>query len=672
MIKTTLADKLVKTAVRQLENGVKFRQPRLDTITQIEDLYLNKAKKALKARFSVCLPIMGAFIDTLLSNIDQPPVIKFGHKEEADRKKTKKVTAAWESDSQDPTNDWAIEDLDAKKFAAFSGVGIMKYHAESDPKYSSHLEANDYNDFVCEPKGGADLEKHFYLGQENIFKTWADLKKGAKKETYDDSQIRKLKRATTDEGYKRNDTLYQTRKNRYQALGLNPEDEEYIGEAMYRLTEWGMVYNGIRYYLLFDYETGIWVRCEKLKDVYASDLWPWVAWHTHRDKRVFWTKGPADDMIPVCENSNTIFNQALENRQNANFGQRAYDAKMFPDPSELEWRPGGLVRAKASQMMKRISDGVYEFKTSELSIRGTIDMISFMDSFWGQKTGVSPSKQGVAERQKKVGIFFGELQEIAKKFGLLNKYFKRCWVQLGLRWLHGIKEHLTEKFMVKIIGEKGEGWEEMVNDDLDWKVDPDIIITGGSADAEADVIKKQNQQIAINDIAANPVLAGHVNPRWVVEQKLSRAGYEEADIKRGMDVENFGYEETITEAAIENQKLMEGKEVRPNRKAVIAHIQRHMDLADTVDNEIRDMEEDERSKDKIAEKEKVHKLIYSHIEDEMPYVVENMKRDALMKRITGGTRSPLAEKETPGAPVVPEERPPAPSPSAKSVPAMEL
>lgn len=671
MIKSTLADKLTSIAVKQLENGVKFRQPRLDTITQIEDLYLNKAKKAPKGRFSVCLPIMGAFIDTLLSNIDQPPVIKFGHKEEADRKKTKKLTAAWESDSQDPINDWAIEDLDAKKFATFSGVGILKYHADSDPKYQSHLESNDYNDFVCEPRGGADLEKHLFLGQENVFKSWADLKKGAKKETYEDSQIRKLKRATSDKDYKRNDTLYQARKNRYQALGLNPEDEEYVGEEMYRLTEWGMVHQGIRYYLLFDYETGIWVRCEKLKDVFTSDLWPWTAWHTHRDKRVFWTKGPADDMIQVCLISNIIFNQALENRQNANFGQRAYDAKMFPDPSELEWRPGGLVRAKPG--LRQISQGVYEFKTSELGIRGTIDMISFMDSFWGQKTGVSPSKQGVAERQKKVGIFFGELQEIAKKFGLFNKYFKRCWVQLGLRWLHGIKEHLTEKFMVKIIGEKGEGWEEMVKDDLNWQVDPDIIITGGSADAEADVIKKQNQQIAINDIVANPMLAGYVNPKWVVEQKLSRAEYEEADIKRGMDIENFGYEETITEAAIENQKLMEGKEVRPNRKAVIAHIQRHMDLADTIDNEIRDMQEDERDEDKIAEKERVCKLIYAHIGAEMPYVKDNMERDAVIKRMT---RPPMEEKRPPGAPVAPQERPettpPPLSPAVKPVPAMEI
>lgn len=628
----TFADKLSGIARQQLLAGTQFKQPRLGDIKKSEDLHLGKTRPALKGRFNVPLPLMSGYVDTLRSKIDDPPKINFGHQDEADIRRAKKVTAAWEADSGKvtPNAKWAQKDRFQKTMAIFSGVGIFKFYAESDPHYKANLEVPNYYDFVCEPNGGANLENHLFLGMMNIFRTPSALRDGAASGLYNKKQVGELLWGVSTGEYKENDDIYKNKLSKFQALGFDPETNSYVGQRVIPLVEWCMDHEGERYYMLFDWKSGIWVRCERLQEVFKSNLWPFVSWQTHEDPMLFWSKAPVDDMRPVCEAMHTLFNQALDNRQKKNWGQRAFDASIFKKPKQLMWRPDGLVSGDTKGGIKKLSEGIYEFKTPD--VEGTLDLLQFVDNFTGLKTGVTPSAQGATDPKQKVGIYYGDLQQIADRLGLLNKSYSDCWAELGLRYYHGLKEHLTEGFAVKMLGTRGAEMEELLRKDLKPVKDFDITITGGNAEMEADAAKKERRKEVLADITNSELLLGEINLGWTIEQLLRSGEFTDEEIRVAKDKQSEGNQEILAEASEENQDLLTGKKVKPNRGATSGHLQKHIDFA--YDNDL---------------DEPTFKRFLAHIDEETPYMQENEERRLRIPVVIPG--APEETPPTPGIPV---------------------
>jgi len=652
MLEIKLADKLTAIACKQLAAGVQFRQPRMVEIAKAVDLYNNKTKPALRGRFNVPIPMMGGFVDTLMSKIDDPPKITYNPTEEADTIKSKKIQSAWEIDAN--KGRWEIKDRAIKKLAIFSGRGIAKIFSESKPTYQNHFEPVDYMDFVAEPQGGGNLEDHLFCGQENIFRTWNQLETAGKSGLYDISQVRKLKANTHDVNYKKNEEIFQNKQDRYGALGLDADTNNYVGQDLYNLTEWGMVYNGKRYYLLFDYPTGTWVRAEELKDVFKSDLWPWISFATHEDAFNFWSKAPCDDMRPVASAVHTIFNQVLENINKKNWHGRAYDPEVFTNPSQLKFTPEGLAQA-TPKPGKSIKDGIMDFETPEIA--GSVNLIGFINSFAGEKTAITPSAQGTSDQQR-VGIYYGDLQQVADRLGLYSKAYKDFYHQAGVRYIHGLDEHMPQKMMVKYLGEEGLEWDYLRKDEIPSLSRLDIEVIGGRAEAEADELKKKSKAEAIGFIYKFPELRAGLNHSWSLEELLANGGYDDSAIRIAKDVQGgAGDREMRAIASEENQRIFNGKDVPPNRKATTAHLQKHLDFADDLSNEI------ERSSGKAKEKnQKAWADIMQHFQAEIPFAQQTMFRkanelmlsQALMQGEGGGGR-PTTPPVSPQA--QPEERP---------------
>lgn len=606
--KNKLADRLAEIAIKQIDTSIKFKQSRLNDIQLSEELYFGKTKPALKGRFNVPLPIMSGFIDTLISKVDDPPRITFGYQDIADYRRSKKIGSAWEIDSSPTKGKWPMKDRMVKKLAAFSGVGLYKYFAESKPEYKSNLEVVDYHDFECEPLGGADLENHKFLGQRNIFKTSADLLNGVKSGLYDARQVQMLLAAVGSDEYKKNDEIYKNKIQRLWLLGLDPETHSYVGQKIYNMTEWYLEYNGTRYYMLLEPRARVWVRFEELKDVFANNLWPFSAWHTNEDAFNFWSKAPADDMRPVAEAMQVLFNQALDNRQKRNFGQRAFDPTIFPDPSQLEWRPDGLVEAKFDGV-RSIKDGIFEFQTAEIS--GTIDLMRYIDDITGRKTGITADTQGSSE-EKRVGILYSNLQQVADRLGLYNKAYSEAWAHLGRLYKDGLQEHAKNaKIMVKMIGEQGVEWEELVKEDLEPEKDLNIMISGGQAELKADELKQKSQAEALAVIMKSPSAGSMVNPKWAVEQILRTGGYDDEEIRIAMDVENYGNMEAFSRASQAIQDIINGREPKKFRGATTAFIQKIIDFAS--DNEL---------------KNEIYAALMQYADAHIEIAVENMTRKA--------------------------------------------
>jgi len=401
LLEVTLADKLANIASKQIEAGLKHKASRLESIRQNEDLYAGKTEKGLPGEYRITLPVMSGFIDTLIAEENQPVKINFEKQEEADYKIAKKVTAAWEFESAPTRGAWAIKDLDEKKLAAISGRGIAAVYSESLPKYRNIYRVVHYANFYCDPLTGADIDDASFLGELNCFKSKADIESGAKSNIYDANQVGKLIASTKDEGFKKNQEAWVAFTASMRALGMNPEGIDYEGERMYAMAEHYMLYDGKWYYLLLDPITSVWVRAVEITEMFKSGMRPYVSWATHRDIANFWNKAPADDVRPIAVNMSDVFSQSMGNLFQRLRGKRAVDTSYFPNLAALQDFTTRFVEASAPAG-RQLSDGIVEIKTED-NTAIVVNLTRFLNSFLGEKTGITPG--GNPPAPGTVGVF---------------------------------------------------------------------------------------------------------------------------------------------------------------------------------------------------------------------------------------------------------------------------
>jgi hypothetical protein len=104
----------------------------------------------------------------------------------------------------------------------------------------------------------------------NIFRTKEQLIEGAKGERYNKEQVGKLISNQNESGRKVVEDEYRNKITRFATLGLDTESNNYTGQTLFNLTEGAMTYKGEKWYILFDYKSGIWIKCVKLKEVFTS------------------------------------------------------------------------------------------------------------------------------------------------------------------------------------------------------------------------------------------------------------------------------------------------------------------------------------------------------------------------------------------------------------------
>lgn len=646
-------DKIAKQAKEEYLAGLEFKHPRTLDWDKNYDLYANKKTEGLKNRVNINLPMMSGFVDTLLSKIDNPPEIMFEPTEEADFRLVKKVNSLKTVDSSPNHGNWKYKDILSKKINIFTGRSIFQYWADSVSGYRSHLEPIDSYDFITDPLGGGlDEENHRFLGKDNINRDKWELLRVKDAMKFDPSQLTKLlskqSTLTSDQiaGYK-NQKLA-----RFSAMGINLQNYLLKRPDTYKLVEWYTTYEGQRWYVLMDMDNDVWISIVPLLEKFKQKneetddaYWPFCSFASKADLFNYWSVAPADDIREINMAANVFISQAIENRNKINFGQRAYDVKMFTDPSLLEYRPDGLV--PVSRTRGSIAEGIYQFETKEMGITGTIDFVKFLDNFQGVKSGVNNDTQGNSAEDK-VGIYFGNLKQVADRMNLINEGYSNMYVKLGKLYFFGLLDHLKESQAVRIIGESGVEWDELTPDELKDR-NLDIMIRGGSLEAQMDEIAKKKKSDFIARNIQNPLLS----KRWLTEQDAKNAGFEEADIKLALDVKNEDNLEILSAAAEENQRLLALEKVEPNKAATAGHIQKHKDLA-----------EDKKLKPEQFEN------IMAHLQAEMPIAVKNAARKlSNVMPIETMTGEPPIEPSTPEKPAgvpTPMENMAAPNPAPEN------
>src|SRR3990167_7757097 len=362
------ADQITKQARAEYEAGIRFRHDREKQWAINEDFFSNRVKILIKSKFNVPVPIVPGFVEAWKAKIGKHPNLTFEQSESADYMAAKKATALLTRIKTHDDYDWDMLDSDGDTVACLYGKTTYSYMAHSKPKYSSNLELIDPYDVVDDPMGGANTEKYRFRQRDNHFKSREELKEGADEGIYSSEQISKILTSIKADKIVDKDSLFQSKQNRFMALGLNGISYNYAGQDLYKFIEAGTIWKGQRYYVLFNYETCIWVRCQPLKEVFESNLWPLVSWFPIRDPFPPLPKAPVDDIVPLAESIRVLLNQELDNRHKRNYGQRGYDPDIIPNPADLEWRQDGLIAFKAgtAKALGNLSNGMFTFETPEL------------------------------------------------------------------------------------------------------------------------------------------------------------------------------------------------------------------------------------------------------------------------------------------------------------------
>lgn len=647
----TMADRAVYTATRQIMACTEFKKPRLAKLARYWELYDGRVPKKLRQLFNVPIPVFPGMVDTLNAQYDTPINLEFREADAADYFKVQKINGAFQMEvmSSAENSKWDSKLRMARRHAIINGVGILKYTAESDPEYKSTLDVVNLKDFIFQPRGGNNLEKHLFAGEENIDRTQSQLLAGAKSGIYDEEQVKLLIQRGNDRNYypSEQDTI-NDRLSRFSPLNLDPDNNSFVGQTVYKMAQMIIEIKGERYLLFFHPWTKTWLRFEKWKEIDSSNLYPWKTFHTHEDDENFLSKSYGDDMYAAADAIVAMFNQELTNREKRNFGARAYDKDMFKDVRKLDeamHRPDALVPADTKQGNKRISEGIYEFKVGDLG--GTVNLIDWITGTLGRNTGATDMAQGsVQEVSKKASIAFAEQKSISKRLSWASQPFQEMMAQLGKSYVYGLKDHMPSEMAIRLLGSSGWDWDTITRMDLSTTKNPDVIIMSTDKQEMENDLKKEKRKEALTMVLNST----NINTQKRDEEILMSIGdYKEQEVAEFLDVKTYADKRSIARAEEAIQMVGRGQTPRIWFVATASFMQKIVDFAN--DNYFVDRNDSEAKQRKNKEK---YDILINYASKHKEFAMQNMERktreDLRVAKQGAITTPPKSKAENPGVP----------------------
>jgi len=543
------------TLRQQLTQGLLARKQRQAHWMKNDDAYNGVVPVYSKLPYNFFLPIYSGFEDTICAKTDDSPTIRFGSGQPGETRLGRQLEALWRQQSEKPDYDYAMSDLQAKRHAARYGRAFLKVVGTKKPFCIDVLAVDPY-DMIVDPNGGGDLEDHRFVIQDGIFRSKKQLIDGAKMGLYDKAAVLKILAGPTSDA-----EAYKTESQsvgRWTSLSQSGYGFESGGEMLYRICE-HVAYDdeGVRHMVRWSPESNIILKDGTLEELYGVDLLPWVSWAPFNDNKIFWSKAPGDDIRQAAEALRVTVMEMMTNVQKKNNGTRVFDPARISADQLAVSAPNGLVVAQtgAASMPGGLDAA---FKIIDVpDVNQALNVIDFLDGFIGQKTGITPSAQGQSTEDI-LGIYQGNLAQVADRMGLTSRYYRNAWRRIGTRFIWQVKRNLTGKMAVHLTGAKGN---EMVFL-LARNIDPTIGVTvsGGSAEAAVSEAKRKERGAALDAILANPAVGSVINSMQATIERLKAAGWEEDEV-RLLTTKDAGteYRDQQLRAQESVEKLLEGE-----------------------------------------------------------------------------------------------------------------
>lgn len=573
MIRKETADLIAAQALNEISEDRIYKNGKISSWQKNEAMYYGIKLTSNEARANVSLGQMQEFVHTLLSKIDNPLVFKYTKRKPSQLKRVSLLNSLKNTDSDNGF--WDLKDIVGKKQCIIYGRAIYAYYASSFGGYQSNLEPLDVYDFLIDPAAnGIDLESAMNMGRWGIVKTKAQLKQGIKNKIYNRDAVNAL-----FQGNSNNSILTQEETNKrsrsYSVKTIGNKEKE--NSNKFKFWEWCTTYDGERYYILMD-NSGNWIRCELLSDMFTSNLWPFWTYAAFPDLTEFWTPSYCDYAREIFMAQEISIDQMLDNGEAINKPQKLVQVDAIPDMSKIiKYRKDGIIPVKAGIDINK----AVQFVITP-SINTPILVYDKLQAIQDRASGVTSGSSGVADETGKVGIYEGNQMAAADRFGLFNKSYSFGYKRFAKLYEWGVKDHLTEKVAVDILGPNGVEVKQINKRDIYKKGDEFGCIVE-SSDAElSNSLKNQATKIAfLNGEIQNQ----NINQEKAFEMKAKISGFNEDEIRELLDVQNFGNEELMSEADRDIEALLNGDTIEPNELANNAYKQKLV-------NYLRDHKED--------------------------------------------------------------------------------
>lgn len=562
-------DKIAAQALQEIQFARTYKQGKVSNWQKNEEMYYSKKIKTTEARANVNLGRMQEFVHTLLSKIDNPLVFKFVKRKNSQLKRAEILNAIRKADAN--TNDWDIKDITGKKQAIIYGRAIYSYYADSMKGYKAHLEPIDVYDFLIDPScGGINLEEARFMGSYSVQLDKRSLKEGKKSGLFIKSAVDELLDGSgnaNDFTQERTNTEVRTRSQ--DTIGQKENGDP----TKYKFWRWFTTYDedGERYYLLMD-NSGRCIRCEKLTDIFDPTpecelgMWPIWSWAAFPDLTEFWTPSYCDYAREIFMAQDVSINQMLDNAEAINKPMKIVNVGAIENLASLKYRRDGIIPTKGDYDANK---AVQIIQTP--SINTPIEVFNLLEQIQAKASGVTDGTAGVADEEGKVGIYEGNQAATADRFGLLNKSYAFGYKRFAKLYELGVRQHLTKRIAVDIVGPQGAEVHEVSRRDI-FKKNEDFacLIEASNAELLSSIQDKTAKMNFLAAQASNPI----VNQKKSFEMQATIVGISEDAIEQLLDKSFYGNSALMSECDRDIEALIEGEEIKPNMAANNAYRQR--------------------------------------------------------------------------------------------------
>lgn len=573
-------DEIERKALQQIQHCRIAKQGKITNWQKNESMYYDIQKPVTETRANVNLGRMQEFVHTLQSKINKQKVFKFTKRKEAQIRRVERLNALRDADRN--TGHWNMKMLVGGKQLLMYGREVYSYYADAiDKKYKSHFGNVDVYDFLIDPKsGGIDMDRARFLGDYGVIYQRHELEDGIESGLFLENETRELlenssatgTESNQEENNKRNRTSAQ---NTIRNIELNDEDE-------FKFWRWFTTYKGERYYLLLQEKTGGLIRIEKLTDIMSPTeevplgMWPYWSNAAFPDMTEFWTPSYCDYVREIFMAQEVSIDQMLDNSEAVNKPMKVVNTSAIEDLAKLKYRRDRIIPTKGNFDANR---AVQILQTPP--IQGPILVFDKLEQIQEKSSGVNATAKGTAGQRgdEKATIYLGNKQETDGRFDLLDFSRSHGMNRFARLYEIGVRDNLTKKKAVDILGPQGIETEEISRKDIFRKGDEFLVmIEDTEAEANMNVQLNAIKINFINGELSNPAMKGQVNPRKAFEIKAKIAGMTDEEIKELTDVSEFGNQALMAEAARDIERLLDDEDLEPNEAANNAYKQKFVDF----------------------------------------------------------------------------------------------
>lgn len=564
MINKQTIDKIAAQSINEIDIARTYKNGKVKSWQSNESMYYGVKETSEDSRANISLGRMQEFVHTLLSKIDNPLVFKFTKRKPSQLSRVELLNSLRRFDAD--RNFWDLKDIVGKKQGIIYGRAVYAYYASSDEGYQSNLENVDVYDFLIDPAcGGIDIENAFFMGRWGVVKTIKQLKDGVKNKIYNKEAVSRLIESggnSTEENQE--ETNKRSRSYDQETIG----DKENNNHNKFKLWEWFTTFEGERYYILMD-NSGQWIRCEKLSDMFSCNTWPFWTWAAFPDLTEFWTPSYCDYARDLFLAQDASIGQMLDNADAINKPMRAVDVSAIDDVTKLKYRKDGIIPVKKGVDINRAYQTVIT-----PSINTPIQVFEILEGIQEKASGVTAQAKGTSDEKGKVGIYQGNEAAMADRFGLLNKSYSFGYKRFAKLYENGVKDHLIKKIAIEILGPNGVEVKQISKRDL-YKKGDEYGITVEASNAEMMASKQdRNEKLAF---LASEVNNPMINKKKSFEMRALISGLSEEDVRQLLDTNSYGNEKLMSEADRDLESLLMGEVIEINDAANNQYKQRMVD-----------------------------------------------------------------------------------------------